>query len=95
MNGIHTKNIILGIIATELINGVEYSRGFKAVTVPAQPEPLTCPCTGIIVKPIAFVFPEDLDDTPDVCDERDFRIRVIAHYIDIGLTDFDICPSIP
>lgn len=88
------RRVAVGVIATEVVNDVEYSRGFKAVTVPAQPASLTCPCSGVIVKPITFVFPEDLDDTPDICDERTFRIRVLAHYIDIGLTNFDICPAV-
>lgn len=101
--GIRLKNICvgrrvaLGVIVSEVINGVEYSRGFKAITVPAQACSVNCPCQcqTVLIKPITFVFPEDLDDTPDLCDKRDFKVRVIAHYIDTGITQFNICPFQP
>lgn len=90
------RRIALGIIATEIIGGIEYERGYKAITVPRQAPPVDgSPCTEFIVRPITFVFPEDLDNTSDACDIRDFRIRVIAHYIDIGLPTYDFCPIIP
>ncbi len=101
--GIRLKNICvgrrvaLGVIVSEVINGTEYSRGFKAITVPAQTCPGTCPCQcqTVHIKPITFVLPEDLDNTPDLCDTRDFRVRVIAHYIDTGITKFNVCPVHP
>lgn len=85
------RRIALGVIATEIVNGVEYSRGFKAMTIPAQ-LPTSTPCTSIFVRPITFVFPENLDGSPGLCSQRIFNVRVIAHYLDTGLTSFDICP---
>ena len=86
------RRIALGVIATEVISGIEYSRGFKAMTISAQP-PASTPCTPLFIRPITFIFPEDVDGSPDLCDERVFKIRVIAHYMDTGLTSFDICPT--
>lgn len=89
------RRIALGVIVTEIIAGIEYSRGFKAITVAAQQAPDSGLCTKVIVKPIIFVFPEDVGPTPHICSERLFRVRLIAHYMDTGITDFDICPIIP
>lgn len=89
------RRVALGVIATELIGDMEYSRGFRALTVPAQQTTNNCPCTTLVVKPIIFIFTEDTSPAPDVCDTRLFRIRLIAHYIDTGITDFNICPTLP
>lgn len=96
--GIRLKNvcphrrIALGVIAHEIINDAEYERGFAVVTVPALPTPTAePPCTDITVKPITFVFPEGLENESTNCESRTFRIKVIVHYIDIGLSNRMIC----
>lgn len=90
------RRVALGIIATEVIEGIEYSRGFKAITVPEQQSTNTCPCATIIVDPVVFIFPEDMSPTPGICSgSRLFRVRLIAHYIDTGISNFNICPIIP
>lgn len=87
------NRVALGILLTEVDeNGGEYSRGFKAVTIPAHTSPN---CRDILVKCIKFVLPEDLSlaaSGPDsMCGERNFRARVIAHNID---TAFDCCGTV-
>lgn len=90
------RRVAIGVIVTEVINGVEYSRGFKAITAgPVDVPRDTCPCSGVIVSPVTFVFPEGLDTDSTLCSTRVFRIRIVAHYIDTGIADFDICPVIP
>lgn len=83
------KRVALAVILTELDqNGNEYKRGMKTVTIPAHQYPS---CRDIKVKCIKFVLPEALDvaGNPNVmCNTRNFKARIINHYID---SDFNCC----
>ncbi len=86
------RRAALGVILTEVDpNGVEYQRGMKAFTIPAHN---SSGCRDVIVKCIKFVLPEDLDvsggSSTSLCNDRKFKVRFIAHYID---TDFRCCDS--
>lgn len=87
------RRIALGVIVTEIIGDTEYSRGFKAITIPAQP-PTSFPCSPVIVRPIPFILPDDINGGAGLCSERVFKVKVIAHYMDTGIENFDICPVI-
>ena len=73
-------------------NGTEYQRGMKAITIPAHDAPA---CRDILVKCLKFVVPEDLNvsggNNQSMCDQRNFKARFIAHYID---TDYRCCESV-
>lgn len=79
----------LAAVLTEVDDkGVEYKRGLKTMTVPAHSRST---CQDVVVRCIKFVLPETLDTTrtPDsICEKRNFKLRLIAHYID---SDFDCC----
>lgn len=83
------KRVALAILLTEVDQeGNEYKRGMKAVTIPAHQ---FSTCRDIRVKCIKFVLPEDLEVTGSpnsMCNGRNFRARIINHYID---SDFDCC----
>ena len=84
------RRVALAVILTEVDQaGVEYQRGMKAITVPAHTR---TGCQDVSVRCIKFVVPEDLDvsggDPQAICDQRNFRARFLAHYID---TDFRCC----
>lgn len=84
------KRVALGIILTEVDkHGDEHPRGMKTITVPAHHYPF---CRDMLVKCIKFVLPEDLDVSGgkpfSLCNDRNFRVRVIAHTIDF---DFKCC----
>ncbi len=86
------KRVALAVILTEVDeNGMEYQRGMKAFTIPAHDYD---GCRDVLVKCIKFVLPEDLDvsgSSTAMCNERNFRARVIAHNID---TDYRCCESV-
>lgn len=79
------KRVALAVILDETDDeGNEYKRGLKTVTIPAHDRP---ECSDVKVKGITFVLPEDLDvsgDADRMCNDRTFRLRFIAHYIDNG-----------
>lgn len=83
------KRVALAVVLTEVDDkGVEYKRGLKTMTVPAHSRST---CQDVVVRCIKFVLPETLDTTrtPDsICEKRNFKLRLIAHYID---SDFDCC----
>lgn len=83
------KRVALAAIITEVDDhGIEHKRGMKTMTIPAHTK---SGCSDVIVRCIKFVLPEDLDTsrTPNsICNERNFKARFIAHYID---NDFDCC----
>lgn len=86
------KRVALAVILTEVdANGNEHSRGMKTFTIPAHNN---TSCRDISVKCVKFVLPEDLDVSGStqngICNARNFKARVIAHYID---TDFRCCDS--
>lgn len=83
------KRIALAAVLTEVDTlGIEHKRGLKTMTVPAH---TGASCQDVTVRCIKFVLPEDLDvsgSSTDMCNERNFIARFIAHYID---NDFDCC----
>lgn len=83
------RRVALAVILTEVdIHGIEHKRGIKTITVPAH---TGSSCRDVTVRCIKFVLPEDLDvsgDEESICNERNFRARFIAHYID---NDFSCC----
>lgn len=87
------KRVALAAVMTEVDEyGEEHRRGMKTVTVPAHHH--EC-CRDVTVKCIKFVLPEDLDvsggPTDSMCNERHFKARLIAHYID---NDYSCCDVI-
>lgn len=83
------KRVALAVIVTEVDSyGEEYRRGLKTMTVPAHNRTT---CQDIRVRCIKFVLPEDLDvsgSSDAMCNQRKFKARFIAHYID---NDFACC----
>lgn len=83
------KRVALAVILTEVDNcGCEHKRGLKTVVVPAHTR---ASCHDVSVRCIKFVLPESLDvsGAPDViCNNRKFKARFIANYID---NDFTCC----
>ena len=85
-----SKRTAVAVILTEVDkHGCEHSRGLKAFTVPAH---RSHTCKDILIKCVKFVLPEDLNGpcgaNASLCDKRNFRVRVLANYID---TDFQCC----
>ena len=83
------KRVALAVIVTEVdSHGTEYKRGMKTMTIPAHTRST---CHDVTVRCIKFVLPEDLDvsgSKDSICNERHFKAKFIAHYID---NDFDCC----
>ena len=83
------KRTALAVILTETDDeGNEYKRGMKTVTVPAH---TSDSCRDVTVKCIKFVLPEGLDGSENcgcLCNNRRFKARFIANYID---NDFECC----
>ena len=85
------KRVAVAIILTETnAEGEEHARGMKTMVLPAQGG---YECQDLHMKCIPFVVPEELDETGEansLCNERTFRARVIANYID---TDYVCCDN--
>ena len=83
------RRVALAVILNEVDDEEnEHKRGLKTITVPAHDRE---GCRDVTVRCIRFVLPEDLDVSGDpdaICNERKFKARFIAHYID---NDFDCC----
>ena len=83
------RRVALAVFLNEVdAQGEEHRRGVKMMTVPAHER---AECRDMTLRCIRFVLPEDLD--PDggcgcICNDRNFRVRFIAHYID---SDFECC----
>ncbi len=86
------KRVALAAILTEVDSeGIEHKRGLKTMVVPAHTNET---CRDVIVRGIKFVLPESLDvsgTTCSICNERNFRARFIAHYID---NNFECCDNV-
>ena len=86
------KRVALAAILTEVDGaGNEYKRGMKTMVVPAHTRDS---CRDVTVRCIKFVLPESLDvsgSTGSICNERNFKARFIAHYID---NDFECCNTV-
>ena len=81
------KRVALAVLLNELdAYGVEHKRGMKTITVPAHTKK---GCHDVIVRCIKFVLPEDLDVSGHafaICNERKFRVRFFANYVDYDFT---------
>lgn len=82
------RRVALGVILTELdAFDREYQRGVKTMLLPAHQG---TGCADVTVACIHFVLPETLDVTSgepaNLCNERRFQVRVIAHYVDSSFT---------
>ena len=86
------KRVALAVLLTEVDSaGQEYKRGMKTILIPAHTKDT---CQDIKIKCIKFVLPEELDvnGLPNsICNERNFKVRFISHYID---NDFTCCNNI-
>ena len=86
------KRVALAVLLHEVDeNGVEYKRGMKTMTIPAHYRES---CHDVTVRCIKFVLPEDLDvsgDSGAICNQRNFKARFIAHYVD---HDFECCDEV-
>lgn len=84
------KRVALAAIVTEVdAYGIEHKRGMKTMTIPAH---TGATCHDVTVRCIKFVLPEDLDvsggSSTAICNNRKFKARFVAHYID---NDFECC----
>ncbi|MGN1095965.1 MAG: VWA domain-containing protein, partial [Eubacteriales bacterium] len=83
------KRVALAVILNELDKyGAEHKRGLKTITIPAHTKDT---CRDISVRCIKFILPENLDEAgsfDSICNERKFRARFFANYID---HDFECC----
>ena len=83
------RRVAMAVILNEVdAQGEEHRRGMKMMTVPAHDR---SECHDMTLRCIRFVLPEDLDPDGDcgcICNDRTFRVRFIAHYID---SDFECC----
>lgn len=83
----------VGIIVTELMDdGIEASRGFKVLTIPAH---TGSGCRDVHVMCVPFVLPEDpgaCGCNNGMCTGRTFRVRIIAHPMDYT---WNCCGTIP
>ena len=87
------KRVALGIILTEVDDrGLEYHRGTKTMTVPMHSHST---CRDVLVKCVRFVLPEDLSvasgNAGGMCNTRNFKARVITHYID---SNYNCCDNL-
>lgn len=84
------RRVALAAFLTEVdFEGNEHKRGLKTMVIPAH---TNTTCRDVTVRGIKFVLPECLDvsGTPcSICNERNFRARFIAHYIDNDFECFD------
>lgn len=81
------RRVAVGMLISEVDeSGNEYSRGFKAITVPAH---YNASCCDVDVPRTRFILPEDLrvDGGKSMCEGcRHFIVRTEAHYIDTSVT---------
>lgn len=81
------RKIAVGVAVYEEVNDVLVPRGFKATEVTTAPvvNDLSCMCKNIKIGAFDFVLPENTTS----CAEREFRVKVIAHYSD-SLANYEI-----
>ena len=83
------RRVALAVVLTEVDDkGGEHKRGLKTLVIPAHHR---TGCRDIKVRCVKFVLPEELDvsgRSDGICDRRNFKARLFAHYID---NDFECC----
>lgn len=83
------RRVALAVLLNEIdALDVEHKRGMKTITIPAHTSE---GCRDVTIRCIKFVLPEDLDVSGNefsICNERRFRARLIANYVDY---DFECC----
>lgn len=83
------RRVALAVMLNEIdALDVEHKRGMKTMTIPAHDK---AGCRDVTVRCIKFVLPEDIDvsgEALSICNERRFRARFIANYVDY---DFECC----
>ena len=83
------KRVALAVILNEVDEfDTEYQRGLKTMTIPAHDRST---CQDVTVRCIKFVLPQDLDVSTGcscICNGRNLRARLIAHYMD---HDYSCC----
>ena len=83
------RSIAAAVLLTEVDRcGIEHNRGLKTYEIPPQGGDA---CRDLELKCVRFIVPESTrtwEDCPTLCDERRFRARVMANYLD---TDFTCC----
>ncbi len=83
------RRVALAVLLNEVDDlDVEHKRGMKTLTIPAHTSE---GCRDVTVRCIKFVVPEDPNvhgRAFSICNERRFRARLIAHYVDY---DFECC----
>lgn len=88
LNVCPNKKVALAVMLTEKdCNNKEIEKGIKIIKIPAHNKK---ECININVKDIKFILPDEKDA---LCDNRKFKLRFIAHYIDFGICN-DICNGI-
>lgn len=85
------RRVAVAVILTETDGtGEEYERGMKVLTVPAHNGTA---CQDVVLQCVKFVLPEGLKEEgkqgSSMCSARNFRVRVLANYIDSGFTCCD------
>ena len=75
------KRSALGIILSEMVEGIEVPRGMKALTIPAHYYP---ECRDVLVKGIKFVLPDTANRSTCKCIKRELQVRFISHLVDSG-----------
>lgn len=75
------KRSALGIILSEMVDGIEVPRGIKALTIPAHYYPK---CRDVLVKGIKFVLPDNANRSTCKCIKRELQVRFISHLVDSG-----------
>lgn len=80
------RRTALAAIVSEVCGETELGRAMRTIVIPAQGGDT---CRDITVRCINFVLPDETDCRTELpCEERHFRARFIANYIDTG---FNIC----
>ena len=83
------RRVALAVVLTEVDDkDVEHKRGLKTLVIPAHHR---VGCRDVKVRCVKFILPEELDVTGGsdaICDQRKFKARLFAHYID---NDFACC----
>ncbi|MEG2869679.1 MAG: vWA domain-containing protein [Terrisporobacter sp.] len=75
------RKIVVGVMVYEVVDNMLVPRGFKVVEVdtPLAGSNEMCICKSFNVGPFEFILPEEIS----LCQNREFKVKVIAHYSDI------------